>query len=841
MRRAKVLLFRSCLLVVLVAMMAVSVSAQHKIEGVVYDSSSEETLAGVSVNTTVSRAGTSSGADGRFQLLVSPTDSILRFELIGYRTEEIKIQDSRLPVEVFLRREGKFIDPVEIRRKGKYNRRNPAAALIDLVIANKPKNKLSKKDDLYYRQYEKMKFGLVDPNPILQNRMGKMNFFFQNLDSASLPGRRLLTLYMEERLSDNYNQQNPEKSKKIVRNQQITEFNEKYINNDNIQSYFGYIFQPVDIYDESVFFINKQFLSPIANNAKIYYKYFLVDTVLVAQDSFARLRFEPFNNSDLLFQGELMISLDGRYAVKSASMTLNEKTNINWVNNLTMDLSYSPNADGVMLQDSARVLVTLGRGDRHTIFGERMSYNSAYDLQYQMPPNIFQGAPLEYRTDTAVDFATERPIALTPVEQRTYRNVDSLNNVRSFNTLLSIGYFLAQSYFSLGKIELGPLEYAYQSNRLEGNRFRIGGRTTTAFSKKTYIEGYLAYGTRDQAFKFYTRLAQSLNGKSVFNFPAHYLEATVQHDALVPGRNLGFLKGGDSFFQGFRSNRPSKWLDTEAYRLGHIFEFGNHVSITSHFTHQKRYPIGDLKFPLSADPNQFLSELHTNDLQFVLRWAPHERFQYRNIRRETIVDRHPVFNVQYNKGIDGLWNAQYEYDALRMSVSKRWFMNQLGFGDMTITGGKIWGTLPYPLLEMPTESAVRDRHTISYNLINSMEFVADRFVKFSYDHELQGYLLNKIPGIKWFKLRELFGAKMFYGRLSDQNNPYLSDRVVHFDTGGDGQTLTRPIGDVPYWEGYVGLDNVFRILRVQYFYRYNYLKYRDVQGSRFKVSLNIDF
>src|SRR5690606_1530003 len=105
-------------------------------------------------------------------------------------------------------------------------------------------------------------------------------------------------------------------------------------------------------------------------------------------------------------------------------------------------------------------------------------YNSAYDLQYQMPPNIFQGAPLEYRTDTAVDFATERPIALTPVEQRTYRNVDSLNNVRSFNTLLSIGYFLAQSYFSLGKVELGPLEYAYQSTRLEGNRFRIGGRTT---------------------------------------------------------------------------------------------------------------------------------------------------------------------------------------------------------------------------------------------------------------------------------------------------------------------------------------------------------------------------
>src|SRR5690606_34498561 len=190
MRRAKVLLFRSCLLVVLVAMMAVSVSAQHKIEGVVYDSSSEETLAGVSVNATVSRAGTSSGADGRFQLLVSPTDSILRFELIGYRTEEIKIQDSRLPVEVFLRRAGKLLDPGEIRRRAKYHRRQPPAALIAVVIATMPNNKRPMKAHLCYRQYEYMNSGLVARSPIVQSRMGKMNFSFRGLDGASVPGRR---------------------------------------------------------------------------------------------------------------------------------------------------------------------------------------------------------------------------------------------------------------------------------------------------------------------------------------------------------------------------------------------------------------------------------------------------------------------------------------------------------------------------------------------------------------------------------------------------------------------------------------------------------------------------
>lgn len=840
MSRAKVLLFRSCILLVFVAMIGAFAVAQNQVVGVIYDSSSGETLAGVSVQTKDLEKGTSSGADGTFQLAVADTDSVLHFSLLGYRSEYVEIEQNNASIEVFLTREGNFIDEVAIVRKGKYNRRNPAVALIDQVIAHKPINKLSKKDDLYYRQYEKFKFGLVDPKDVLQKRLGNMEFFFQNVDRSTLPGKDLLTLYLEERLSDNYNKQKPARSKKIIRSQQFTEFNPKYINNDNIQSYFDYLFQPIDIYDESIFLVNKQFLSPIADKAKVYYKYFLIDTVQVDNNSFVRLRFEPFNNSDLLLQGELMISLDGRFAVKGAEMSLNEKANINWINSMSMNLSYSPNAEGIMLQDSARVLVTLGRGELNAVFGERMSYNSDYKLQAQIPSAVFSGAPVEYKEDESLSLSTARPIALNTIEQRTYHNVDSLNNLRAFNRMLSLGYLISQSYFYLGKIELGPLEYIYQSNKLEGNRFRISGRTTGEFSKKTYLEGYMAYGTRDRQFKFFTRVAQSLNGKSIFNFPAHYVEATVQHDALEPGKDVSFLKG-DSFFEGLRSNKPSKWVNTEAYRLGHVFEFGNHVSIASHFTHQRRNPVGDLRFPLSSDPDVMLTDMHTNDLQFVLRWAPRERFKYRNLTRVTIIDKHPVFSVQYNKGLDGFWGAKYKYDAVRLSASKRWFMNQFGFGDMAITVGKIWGTLPYPLLELPTEADIKDKHTVSYNLINSMEFVADRFLKLSYDQQLHGYILNKIPGIRWFKLREIFGARMFYGRLSNINNPYLSNRVVHFDTDEKGQTLTRAIGKAPYWEGYVGLDNVFRVFRVQYFYRYNYLRYRDVKDSKIKVMLKIDF
>ncbi len=840
MREELALLLRYFAITIYVTLLIVPASAQTKLRGRVYDSLDGKAIAGVSVRANVSSIGTSTDTSGFFQIVLSSSDRHLTFSRIGYKEDMVQVNRQDTVLEIYLEPDDHVIEVVDINRRVRYRRKNPATELIDLVIQHKSKNKLSKKDNLYYQQYEKIKFGLVDPNTLLKTRLGKMSFFFQNVDTSTMPGNELLTMYMEEVLSDNYTKQNPSKSKKIVRANEKTEFNPKYINNANIQSYLNYLLQSIDIYDESIFFINKQFLSPIADNAKTYYKYYLQDTIKNGKELFARLRFEPFNTSDLLFKGELIISLDGRYAVKEVRMKIDEKMNINWVNGLTMNLSYSPDEQGIMLQDTSRVLVIFGRGKRDAVFGERMSINSRYNFRDDIPSHIVAGAPTEMKIDPSLSLSTVRPVTLNNIERKTYTNVDSLNNVKTFNTLLSIGYVLAQSYYSLGKFELGPLEYVYHQNNWEGNRFRLGGRTTGDFSEKTYLEGYLAYGTKDENFKYYGRIAQSLNGKSVFTFPAHYLEGMVQHDVFDPGRNLGFLKG-DSFFQGFRSTRPLKWLDTDAYRLGHIVEFGNHLSVSTHFTHQRRTPLGDLSFPLSGSPNDELMAINTNDLQFVLRWAPKEKFYYRNISRRTIIEKYPVFSVQYNRGLDGFLLGNFTYDALRASVSKRWFMNQLGYGDMTITGGKIWGVLPYPLLEMPNVQASNDRHAMSFELINSMEFVADQFVKFSYDHEFQGFFLNKIPLLKWFRLREIWGVKMFYGHLSDVNNPYKSNQVVHFDKNDKGETLTYPMGKFPYWEGYVGLDNVLKVLRVQYFYRYNYLQHPNVKGERFKVSLNIDF
>src|SRR5690606_7114042 len=110
----------------------------------------------------------------------------------------------------------------------------------------------------------------------------------------------------------------------------------------------------------------------------------------------------------------------------------------------------------------------------NAIFGERMSLNSAYNFTDEIPGSVFIGTPVEVRKDSMVTISEDRPLALNAVEKKTYSNVDSLNNVRLFNTILSLGNLFANGYHSIGKVELGPLEYAYQPNNLEGHRFRVG-------------------------------------------------------------------------------------------------------------------------------------------------------------------------------------------------------------------------------------------------------------------------------------------------------------------------------------------------------------------------------
>ncbi len=843
---SRISLLKLLILVFVLGVAAQQGVAQYKISGTVIDDVTGKGVSQASIQVRGTSDGTSCDASGQFFLTTtSPFPLRLVVSAVGYKELIISVNTPQEHVHIALENDKNVIDAVEISRRQKYRNRNPAVDIIHQVIKNKRSNRLENQPRLSFQQYDKLQFGLVNPSERYNKRLGSLSFFFNNVDTLTSPGNKLLTIFMQEQLSDVYSKNDPKAFKKRVKSIKQTDFDDRYVNNHNIQSYLSYLFQDIEIYDENIFLINKLFLSPIANNAPVFYKYYIADTIDTDDGRLIELNFEPRNKADLLLSGKLRITTDGRFAVQGATLRANKEANLNWVNEITIDLQFRPNAERYMFLVRSDVDIMFGTNRSDAVYGRKTTHNFAYDFAPSFSDDVFKGAPTEVlktAKDNEVLVQQQRPVQLSPVENKVYANVDSLNDNRTFRTMLAAGYLLAQGFYPAGPVEFGPLEYLYSRNNIEGNRIRLSGRTTLGFSEKVFIEGYLAYGTQDGEVKYFVRPTFSLNGKSVATFPAHYLQVAVQHDIFDPGRILGFRKG-DSFFQSIRSNAPTKWMDTYAYQLKHLIEFGNHVSLQSSFIHHRRRAIGDLQFISSGDNPYNISNINTNELEFILRWAPKEKFYYRNLTRNTIIEKYPVFTLQYNRGLKGFWSGDYAFDAMRGSVSKRFFLNQLGFADMTLSGGKIWGTLPYPLLEMPNVFRDEDtRHEIDFSMMRSMEFVADEYIRLAFEHQLEGFILNKIPLIKKLKLREIWGGKMFYGRLSDANNPYISRDVVRFDTDADGNIMTHVFENkVPYWEGKVGIDNIFRLLRVEYIRRLNYTGLPNVDKDRYRVSLHLNF
>ena len=96
--------------------------------------------------------------------------------------------------------------------------------------------------------------------------------------------------------------------------------------------------------------------------------------------------------------------------------------------------------------------------------------------------------------------------------------------------------------------------------------------------------------------------------------------------------------------------------------------------------------------------------------------------------------------------------------------------------------------------------------------------------------------LNRIPGVKWLRLREVISFSGFYGGLTDKNNPALDPTGLYRFPEG-----TSPMGRTPYLEASVGLENIFKILRIDYYRRLTYLDQPNIKKGGVRIALRFSF
>jgi hypothetical protein len=824
------------------------------VRGTVTDAKTKEALSFVTIGFAGSTQGAATDVNGHYTLKTTDKFDQIRITYVGYKTvfkniEAGKEQEINIALIADSRQLGDVV--VKSAKKKKYtNKGNPAVELIRQVIAHKEQNQVQNYNYAEYKQYERMVFSLSNlSEKFTQKKIFKnYQFMFRQQDSTAIGGKTLLPLYMEEKLSQNYYRKVPYTQKQVIEANKQVKYDENFVDNQGLTTYFNRMYQDINIYDNNVSLLSNQLLSPIADHSPEFYKFFITDTIKDVQPNLIELSFTPRNTVTKLFEGKIYITMDGNYAVQNAVLTVNKNIDLNFVRQMQATLSFEKNNDGRyhLSQSNLKIEFGLNKNKGGGVFGERLVKINNFLINSPRPKTIYDGPAqvIANNADQKDDsyWTKSRPDTLDAIAASVYKNVDSLQTIPSFKRTMDIATLVLAGYKNFGPFEMGPVNTFYSFNPVEGFRARLGGRTTTALSKRYYFETYGAYGTKDQKFKYFLSSTYSLNNKSIYSFPQSYIRASFQHDTKVPGQELEFVQESN-FLLSFKRGANDQWLYNDIFKLDYVHEFQSHFSYALGFKTWNQSPAGALQFQ-NLLPNGLLNNVNlikTTELSLQLRYAPKEKFYQGKLYRTPIPDKYPVYTLRYTQGVKGLIGGNYDYQNVVGNISKRFYLSQLGFTDVSTEGGYLFGKVPFPLLDIHRANQSYAFQFQSFNLMNFQEFVSDHYASITVDHNFNGFLFNRVPLLKKLKLREVVNFKGLWGAVRSENNPTNDASLLRFPTNNLGQATTYSLSNGPYMEGSVGVGNIFKVLRVDLVRRFSYLDNPNAPKMGIRTFVKFDF
>ncbi|HTE10831.1 MAG TPA: DUF5686 family protein [Chitinophagaceae bacterium] len=838
------------LLIIMLAFFNIVQGQGITVSGIVRDSTSGLPVSNVSVYFKNAK-GVRTDSAGAYFLQSDKAVTYIEFSIVGYKKQRIPIKQDTGMLEISVRIRPLYNELTNVtvtkKNKARYtNKNNPAVELIRQVIDHKSENKMEGYNSSSYEKYEKLQVSLSNlTEKLKKNRFTKkFGFVFDNGDTSKIEGKSISPVYLEETISKNYYQKKPEKNKTIIVAQKKVDFGE-FIDSRGVSAYLNRLYEDVDIYSNNLSLLTNQFLSPVADMAPTFYMYFIKDTMEVNGEKLIRLYFSPRNPNDLLLRGTLFITLDGKYAIQKVNILVSKYANINFVRELKINQDFEKGSNGRYHVSKSDMIADFGLSKNGGGFvGERTVSYKNFQTDITFNDTVFAGPRTEVMAD-ALDknnsyWETTRHDSLSHAESKVYANIDSLKKMPSFKRTLDIATLLLAGYKSFSVVEVGPVSTFYSFNPVEGFRLRFGGRTTPKLSNRFYTEAYAAYGFKDEKWKYFLSATYSLNNKTIYAFPLHYLRASFQRDTKIPGQELQFVQE-DNFLLSFKRGDNNKWLYNDIFRFDYVRELNSHFSYTIGAKYWKQAPAGKefvyTKLNNGAPFN--IPDITTGEASLELRWAPHEQFYQGKLYRIPIINKYPIFRFRYIAGIKGLFGGEYNYQSINLNIAKRFYLSQLGYTDISLEGGYLFGKVPFPLLSIHRANQTYTYQLNSYNLMNFLEFVSDRYAAVNIDHYFNGFIFNKIPLIKKLKWREVVTGKFLMGGLRSENNPDRTADQLKFPVT-EGVTSTFSLSG-PYIELSAGIANIFKLLRVDVVKRLSYVDHPDVPQWGIRGRIKFDF
>ncbi|MEE1183096.1 MAG: DUF5686 family protein, partial [Paludibacteraceae bacterium] len=391
------------------------------------------------------------------------------------------------------------------------------------------------------------------------------------------------------------------------------------------------------------------------------------------------------------------------------------------------------------------------------------------------------------------------------------------------------------SYF-----DIGPIYTMFSGSTIEGFRLRVGGETTANLSPNFFAKGYMAYGFHDHKMKYGLDFEYSFNQKSYHarEYPVNSIALNYTDDIRTLGENpVG--SPTDNWAYSIKRMAIYNMMYYKQLKMQYTYEDMSGFSVNPWIKSETQLPTDSIRFTEVGTGNQF-DHLVNNEVGVTLRYAPKEKFVQGRIYRFNLKNPHPVFELTHRASFKDILGTNYGYQTTELKYSQRYFISAFGRIDLTVKAGKIWtGGVAYPYLFSPNANTSFTVMAESFSQVNPLEFVCDQYATIDLGISTNGLLFNLIPGVKKLQLREVLGFKAYWGYLSDKNNPAFDNTLLQFP-GGTGTFDPNRLYE-PYMEFSVGIDNILKVLRVDYVRRINYLDRPNVAANGVRVSLSFTF
>ena len=782
-----------------------------------------------------------SSFEGTFTAKTRSNSDTLIISYVGYETQKIKVSPGITQV-VQIKMNVRETNLIGVKTVNKVNR---AIKLIEKAQGNKILYNIEKLNSFECESFTKIQIAVNNVSEELKNKrlLKSVEGLFDTLSYLSEDKNKLvLPIFLSENLSNFYFNKNPKQIKEVIVASRVKGVGVE--DGTFLSQLLGSTFQQYNFNDNILPILEKSFISPISKSSLTYYNFKLVGSNYPegSNKKIYQIEVTPKNPLDLVFTGYIWIE-DSTFALRSLTLSITNKANLNFVEKLKITQVLEPTSSGAYMPVKTRILIDIAEISKKSA-GMIAMFSNSYEkiLVNSEKTRKFFDYPITLKEDATQKsdayWDSARHEELSDDEKRVIAMIDTLTNVKVIKNYVEFINIIFNGYKTFGKIDFGPYALVFGRNAIEGNRVRIGAKTNFSFSKRFILSGYGAYGFGDRQFKYKAQAEQVLSRKHWTMLGLSYKRDVEQIGVTDDYYGSSNLFTAVSVFAASQLNRTQEskfWFNSE-------FTKGWNAKIVLMHKEYQFAPVNKFNFAYFDTPSDTLnksSDFTNATATFSLRWAPKEYYlQNDNERVRQSKPGGLALSVNYTRGIKGVLGSRFNYNRITATIEKGLSFGYWGRTDFTLSGTKIFEALPYPLLEVHRGNQSFVYSSSSYNLMNFFEFITDKSVFFKMEHHFNGAIFNRIPLMKKLKWREFCEGRAVLGGISQKN----IDLIPQWDNKSIEVTpIDNRINRDPYVEVAYGIENIFKVLQVVAVHRITQLNTPGVRRFGIKIGMSVSF